>query len=444
MGGKGSRVASMNPLINRDWCLELDRFDALSPLRDLYTLPFGQIYLNGNSLGPLPKETSNRLIHVIRDEWGADLVKSWNSAGWIDLAQKIGNKIARLVGAGENELIVADSTSINLYKALYSALKIQGVNLSTRQIILSEVDNFPSDLYMARSICHDYGAKLQLVDDPGQIETALSQQVAIVLLTEVNYRSAYLHDMRRITYLAHEAGALVIWDLSHSAGALPIDLMGCDVDFAVGCGYKFLCGGPGAPGFIWINPRLVDKLSHPLWGWLSHNEPFSFSTGYTQAAGIRGYQCGTPPILSLAALEMGVDTLLQAEPLGGMEKIREKAQKLADLFIAGINGLGKDFDISLVSPETAENRGCHVSIQLKGNLAQHSYAVMQALIARGVTGDFRTGDPKQSRQPDILRFGLTALTLRFVDVADALEHLKQVLKKQEWQLPQYQKKRKVT
>ncbi len=434
----------MESILTRSQCLELDRQDTLAPLRSFFNLPSGEIYFNGNSLGPLPRATTDRLLGLISQEWGVDLIRSWNKFGWIDMPQVVGNKIARLVGAGQNELIVADSTSVNLYKVLYSALTRQQGMRKGRHVVLTEADNFPSDIYIAQSVCQDCGAELRLLDDPDRIESALDDQVSVLMLTQVNYRSAYLHDMQRLTGLAHEAGALTIWDLAHSAGALPVNLLESNADYAVGCGYKFLCGGPGAPAFVWINPRLADQSRNPLRGWLSHTEPFRFTASYIPAQGIGSFQCGTPPILALAALECGVDALLSAEALGGMERIKQKGQLLAEQLINGIKDLEMDYGVSLVSPEAPQKRGSQISLSLDGPLTGAGYSVMQALIARGVTGDFRSGDSKRNDRPDILRFGITPLTLRHVDIHDALGHFRQVLDKEEWRSTLYQKIEKVT
>ena len=306
-------------MTTRQDCLARDRADPLAALRDAFELPDSVIYLDGNSLGVLPKAAPARLASVIRDEWGTDLIRSWNSAGWIDLPQRIGDKIARLVGAGENELIVGDSTSVNLYKVLSAAATLVRADASSsRRVILSERSNFPTDLYIADSVAKAHGLELRLIE-ADEIEAHLDERLAILMLTHVNYRSGRVLDMATLTRKAHAAGALAVWDLCHSAGALPVALTSSDADFAVGCGYKYLNGGPGAPAFAWAHPRHTarmdrEQLRQPLSGWLGHAAPFQFTPDYRPAAGIRRFACGTPPVLSMAALECGVDVFEQAEP----------------------------------------------------------------------------------------------------------------------------------
>ena len=402
----------------------LDAQDPLAPLRDLFKLPEGGIYLDGNSLGAMPKATAARVQRVIHDEWGRDLIQSWNKAGWIDLPRQVGDKIARLVGAGPGEVVVADSTSVNLFKVLSAALRICKEDRPERRVILSEITNFPTDLYIAASLAREQGLRLELAE-PDEIPSRLDNEVAVLLLTQVNYRTGRLHDMAALTRAAHRAGALAIWDLAHSAGALPVNLMGDGsveeaADFAVGCGYKFLNGGPGAPAFVWAHPRHADRFWQPLSGWLGHVAPFEFTPGYQPAPGIGRYLCGTPPVLSLAALECGVDTLLAAEPMGGLPALREKSTTLTGAFIRQVEEIGAGFDLTLVTPREAHQRGSQVSFAHP----EGGYPIMQALQARGVIGDFRA--------PDILRFGFTPLYTRHVDVWDAVEHLHAVLKSGEW------------
>jgi len=440
----------------RQDCQALDAADALRPLREHFVLPEGVIYLDGNSLGVLPAATEARVLQVIRQEWGTDLIKSWNTAGWMDLPRRIGNKIAWLVGAGEDEVVVADSTSLNLYKVLAAALRIAGQDHPERRVILSERSNFPTDLYIAESLAAQHGYTLKLFDHVDELPGLINAELAVLMLTEVNYRSGYKHDMAGLTRLAHAAGALVIWDLAHSAGAVPVDLKGADADFAIGCGYKYLNGGPGAPAFVWAHPRHVDRFWQPLSGWLGHAAPFQFTPNYTPAPGIGRYICGTPAILSMAALECGVDVFLASEPLGGMPALRRKSIALTELFIelvetrcgitaAGAQGGFRDLGVRLASPRDAAHRGSQVCLRLESPLQEAGYAVVQALISRGVVGDFRAGDPKQlEATPHILRFGFTPLYLRFTDVFDAVEHLRQVLETSEWRQPQFNSKASVT
>lgn len=426
-------------------CDVLDQEDPLRELRQQFDLPPGVIYLDGNSLGVLPRATLGRVQEVIQREWGQDLIKSWNTAGWMDLPGKIGDKIARLVGAGPGELVVADSTSLNLYKVLSAALRIAQADAPARKVIVSERSNFPTDLYIAESLARQHGARLHLVDSVDEIAATLNAELAVLMITEVNYRTGYKHDMKALSAAAHAAGALVIWDLAHSAGAVPVDLKGADADFAVGCGYKYLNGGPGAPAFVWAHPRHADRFWQPLSGWLGHAAPFQFTPDYQPAPGIKRYICGTPAMLSTAALECGVDTVLAAESLGGMAALRKKSIALTELFIELAEERCGALGVRLASPRKPEQRGSQVCLSLAAPLQHAGYAVIQALIARGVIGDFRAGDPARLDEvPHILRFGFTPLYIGFADVYAAVEHLYQVLKTEEWQLPEFARQGAVT
>ncbi len=414
----------------------LDARDPLTPLRDLFKLPSSVIYLDGNSLGALPKTTAATVQQVIHDEWGTDLIQSWNKAGWIDLPRRVGDKIARLIGAGAGEVVVADSTSVNLFKVLSAALRIAQEAAPSRRIIMSERTNFPTDLYMAESLAREQNLRLELVGAE-EIPSRLTGGVAVLLLTQVNYRTGRLHDMAGLTRAAHAAGALAIWDLAHSAGAMPVNLMGDGsvegaADFVVGCGYKYLNGGPGAPAFVWAHPRHADRFQQPLSGWLGHAAPFDFTPGYRPAAGIGRYLCGTPPVLSMAALECGVDTLLAAEPLGGLAAIREKSLALTDAFIHLVETRCAGFGLRLVTPRQAQDRGSQVTFAHPDG----AFPIMRALQARSVIGDFRA--------PDLLRFGFTPLYTRHVDVWDAVEHLQAVLEGGEWREAGFQERGFVT
>jgi kynureninase len=431
-------------MMNRDDCQRLDADDALAPLRDLFELPSGVVYLDGNSLGALPRATVARVQQVVAAEWGVDLIRSWNTAGWIDLAQRVGDKIARLVGAGDGELIVADATSVNMYKALSAALNLARVDSKAgtleRRVILSERHNFPTDLYIAQSLARERGCELRLVDRD-EIAPHLTADIAVLMLTHVNYRNGRMHDMAAINRATHTAGALVVWDLAHSAGAVPVTLKTStaeeSADFAVGCGYKYLNGGPGAPAFIWAHPRHTARMDdlqlwQPLSGWLGHAAPFDFSPQYRPAAGIARFVCGTPPVLSLAALECGVDTLLAAEVHGGLPALRRKSQALTDLFISLVDARCSEYEFELLSPRDAKLRGSQVSFAR----ADGAYSIMQALIARNVIGDFRA--------PDVLRFGVTPLYTRFVDIWDAVLHLHQVMQGGEWREARFGERAAVT
>jgi len=424
-------------MISRDSCAARDAADVLAPLRSLFALERvdaeGVIYLDGNSLGVLPAATPARIRDVAETEWGQGLIRSWNTAGWITLSQRIADKIARLVGAGPGEIAVADSTSVNLHKVLSSAIAIALRASADKtdpaaRIVLSERTNFPTDLYIADTVAKQHGFELVLMDDV-DVAAHLDERVAIVMLTHVNYRTGYMHDVAAVTRAAHDAGAIVIWDLAHSAGAVPVNLYGGHVneaaDFAVGCGYKYLNGGPGAPAFAWAHPKHTawmdrERFRQPLSGWLGHAAPFAFSPDYEPAAGIARFVCGTPPVISLAALECGVDTVLAAETVGGIAAVREKSIALTQLFIDLVEQRCAGRDLTLASPRAASNRGSQVSFAHP----THGYQIMQALIARGVIGDFRA--------PDLLRFGFTPLYTRFVDVWDAVDRLRGVLERGEW------------
>ena len=435
--------------MDRQACLVRDEADPLRSLREQFDLPDGVIYLDGNSLGVLPRATAGRIADVVTREWGTDLIRSWNTAGWVDLPQRIGDKIARLIGAGPGQVIAADSTSLNLYKVLTVALDLADAAAAdggaTRRVVVSERSNFPTDLYIAQSIVSRRGMELRLIDSPADIPGALTDEVAVLMLTEVNYRTGERHDMAALTAAAHAAGVLTIWDLAHSAGAVPVDLLGADADFAIGCGYKYLNGGPGAPAFVWVHPRYAGRFRQPLSGWLGHAAPFAFDTAYEPADGISRYVCGTPPILSLSALECGVDTVLAAEPLGGMTALRAKSLALTDLFIALVDALPTELGVGVVTPRDPARRGSQVSLTLAPPRHEAAYAVVQALIARGVIGDFRAGVPGDlAAQPHIMRFGLTPLYLSFAQAFDAVAHLREVLETQEWRQERYAVKGAVT
>ena len=415
--------------MTRDEAAALDAADPLAPLRDQFELPAGVIYLDGNSLGVLPRTTAARVQQVVTEEWGVGLIRSWNSAHWMDLPARIGDKIARLIGAGAGEVVTADSTSVNLFKVLSAALSISQADAPARKVILSERSNFPTDLYIAEGLARERGFELQLAE-PEDLPGLLNEHTAVLMLTHVNYRTGRMHDMAALAQRAHATGALSIWDLAHSAGAVPVDLRGAGADFAIGCGYKYLNGGPGAPAFVWVAPQHVDRFWQPLSGWIGHAAPFEFTPGYRPAAGITRYLCGTPAVLSLAALECGVDTLLAAEPLGGMAALRRKSLALTRQFAQQVQASCPE--LRLVSPSDDAQRGSQVCFAH----SSMGYPVMQALIARGVIGDFRA--------PDILRFGFTPLYLRHVDAWDAAEHLRQVLQSGEWQRPEFNQKQAVT
>ncbi|MGB3427274.1 MAG: kynureninase [Burkholderiaceae bacterium] len=420
--------------MNRADCAALDEADPLRAHRAAFALPEGVVYLDGNSLGALPRATGARVREVIEREWGEGLIRAWNSAHWIDLPRRVGAKIARLIGAGSDEVICADSTSVNLFKVLATALRLQtSRSRGERRVILSERGNFPTDLYMAQGLANLLGAghALKLVEFD-EVAASVDEHTAVVMLTHVNFRTGAMHDMQGITARAHEAGALAVWDLAHSAGAVPVAVNAAAVDFAVGCGYKSLNGGPGAPAFVFAATRHLsvlaeDPFAQPLSGWLGHRAPFAFDPGYAPAASIDRYTVGTPSILGLAALDAGVDTVLAA----GMEALRAKSTALTELFIDRVEQRCAPQDIALVSPRESSKRGSQVCLR-----HAHAFPVMQALIARGVIGDFRA--------PDILRFGFAPLYVRYVDVWDAAEALAEVLASGEWERPEFQPQGAVT
>jgi kynureninase len=428
--------------MKRSDCERLDAKDALAPLREQFELPTGKIYLDGNSLGALPHATAKRVAQVVQREWGRDLIESWNRAGWIDLPQRLGDKIARLVGAGPGELVVADSTSVNLFKVLSAALAATRAEASARRVILSERDNFPTDLYIAQSLAREHGFELALVDAPEEIAPRLVRgDVAVLMLTQVNYRTGHLHDMAALTRAAHDADAFTVWDLAHSAGALPVHLTRDDADFAVGCGYKYLNGGPGAPAFVWVHPRHAERFTQPLSGWMGHATPFAFTADYAPAPGIARALCGTPPVLSMAALDCGIDTVLAAEPLGGVEALRAKSLALTALFMRLIEERCDGHGLTIVTPRDDAQRGSQVGLARD----EGAYAIVQALIARGVIGDFRAGLPAHpSDARDVMRFGFAPLYIRYADVWEAVEHLRAVLDSGEWQQARFNKKAAVT
>ncbi|MEB0057263.1 MULTISPECIES: kynureninase [unclassified Variovorax] len=429
-----------------DDCRALDREDPLRNLRDQFTLPEGVIYLDGNSLGVLPKSAPARIAEVVTKEWGEGLIRSWNTASWFDLPQRLGDKVARLIGAAPGEVVCTDSTSINLYKVLFAALSQVAQSGSNRKVVVSERSNFPTDLYIAESLCRERGFTLKLIE-AADLAASLTDEVAVLMLTHVNYRTGAMHDMKAVTAAAHAAGALTVWDLAHSAGAVPVALNECDADFAVGCSYKYLNGGPGAPAFVWVHPRHAGQFEQPLSGWWGHAAPFEFTPHYRPAPGVSRYLCGTQPIVSLAGLECGLDTVLAAEAFNGgfgsMAALRTKSLALTDAFIALVEARCPD-RFALVTPRDHAQRGSQVSLAMADAAeadANAAYAIVQALIARGVIGDFRAGD---AQMPHILRFGFTPLYLGFEDVWHSVEHIVQVLETEEWKRPEFNRKNAVT
>jgi kynureninase len=399
-------------------------WDASDPLRDCrarFDLPPNVVYLDGNSLGALPSMTRERIAHVVAQEWGVGLIRSWNDCDWIRAPRRVGDKIAGLIGAAPGEVIVADSTSANLFKLIGAALAAR----PGRREVLSEPGNFPSDLYVldgALRNMHDRSLRLEPAE---QLIDCIGPDTALVVLTHVHYKTASMHDMRAITERAHQHGALMLWDLSHSAGALQVDLNACNADFAVGCGYKYLNGGPGAPAFLFVAQRHQASCVSPLSGWMGHARPFDFVDDYAPAAGIERFLCGTPPILGLLSLECGVDLLLEA----GTAALQAKSDRLCQLFIA----LAQEMcpELRLLSSPDPQQRGSHLAYA-----HPNGYAVMRALIDRGVIGDFRA--------PDTLRFGFAPLYTRYEDVWHAVTTLRDVLQTQCWSEPRYAVRAAVT
>ncbi|TFW30909.1 kynureninase [Duganella callida] len=403
-------------MTTRNHCLERDAQDALAGFRDQFDLPAGVIYLDGNSLGARPKASLARAQQVIAQEWGHDLIRSWNTAGWFDLPRRLGDRLAPLIGGRDGEVVVTDTTSVNLFKALAAALHLQH-GKAGRQVIVTERANFPTDIYMAEGLTRwlDRGYSIRLIDSPDELPAAIGADTAVVMLTHVNYRTGYQYDMQATSALAHAAGALIVWDLAHSAGALPVDLHAGGADLAVGCTYKYLNGGPGAPAFIWVPRMHQPDFRQPLSGWWGHAAPFAMAPSFTPTEGIGRALCGTQPIVSLALVECGLDIFHQTS----MEAIRVKSLALTDLFIELVEQRCAAHPLGLVTPREHARRGSQVSFT-----HPHGYAVMQALIARGVIGDYR--------EPAIMRFGFTPLYTSYADVWDAVEILRDILDRQDY------------
>ncbi|MFO2465619.1 kynureninase [Pseudomonas sp. 15FMM2] len=416
-------------MTTRNHCLALDEHDPLAPLRNQFALPDGVIYLDGNSLGARPVAALERAQAVIAQEWGDGLIRSWNSAGWADLSQRLGNRLAPLIGAGDGEVVITDTTSINLFKVLSAALTVQRERQPQRKVIVSESSNFPTDLYIAEGLAEllQQGYALRLVDSPEELPQVIDQDTAVVMITHVNYKTGYMHDMQALTALSHECGALAIWDLAHSAGAVPIDLHQAGADYAIGCTYKYLNGGPGSQAFVWVNPALVEVARQPLSGWFGHSRQFAMEPQYAPGQGITRYLCGTQPITSLAMVECGLDIFAQTD----MASLRNKSLALTDLFIELVQSRCAAHGLTLITPLDHAKRGSHVSFE-----HPQGYAIVQALIARGVIGDYR--------EPKIMRFGFTPLYTSFTEVWDAVDILGEILDGETWDQPQFKVRHSVT
>ncbi len=402
-------------------CEALDDADPLRAVRERFDLPEGVVYLDGNSLGAPPRGVAERLDQAVRQAWGRDLIRAWNKAGWIDLPARCGALIARLIGAADDEVIVADSTSVDLFKLASAALSMTG-----RRVLVAEAGDFPTDLYILQGLCALTGAELRMVA-PEQIEASLTDEVAALVLTHVNYRTGEIHDMEALTRAAQAKGALAIWDLSHSAGVLDIDLNTAHADMAVGCGYKYLNGGPGAPAYVFVAKRWQEQFTQPLTGWFSHARPFAFVDAYEPAPGITRALCGTPPVLSLIALEAGLNSFEGLD----MGAVRSKARSLGDLFIALVEERLGDAGFALACPRDGARRGGQVSLRHR-----EAYGVCQALIEREVIPDFRA--------PDVVRFGFAPLYTRHLDVWEAVERLMGVMTEKAFADKRFQVRSRVT
>lgn len=400
----------------------LDLTDPLAAKKQAFSIPEGTIYLDGNSLGVLPRHVPERIQTVVTREWGESLIRGWNDHGWMDLPARVGNRIARLVGAEPDSVIAADSTSLNVFKVLVAALALR----PDRKVILSDSGNFPTDLYMAQGLRDllDRGHELRVVN-PADVEAAIGEDIAVVMLTHVDYRTGRRYGMKAITEKTHAAGAISFWDLAHSAGAFQVHLAADGADFAVGCGYKYLNGGPGAPAFLYAAPRHHGTLAAPLTGWMGHDAPFAFDLDYRPARGVDRMRVGTPPILGLSALDAALDVFDDVD----MEQLRAKSVSLCELFLSEVEA--RCPQLELASPRNPDERGSQISFRF-----EQGYALMQALIARGVIGDFRA--------PDIVRFGFTPLYLSHADVLRAVAILEEILRDRLWDREEYKRRQKVT
>jgi kynureninase len=411
-------------MTDREDLAALDQADPLANLRDRFELPAGVIYLDGNSLGPLPKNVPARITEVVERQWRDDLIRSWNIHDWDRLPLSVGDRIAPLIGAGPGEVLVGDSTSVNLFKLMAAGLELR----PKRKVIVSQSGNFPTDIYLAEGLIRQLGAghELRLVDGD-DVLGAIDDDVALVSLTQVDYRSGYVQDLAAVTAAAHDAGAWMLWDLSHSAGVMAVDLAGVGADFAVGCSYKYLNGGPGAPAYLYVAQHLQDQVRQPLSGWHGHAAPFEFETHYRPAPGIVRQRCGTPSVLGMSVLDAALDVFEGLD----MAAVRAKSQALTGQFIDLTEQRCGGHGFTLATPREPARRGSQVSWH-----HENGYPIMQALIADGVIGDFRS--------PDILRFGFAPLYLRYVDVWDAVTVLERVLAEGLWDRPEYHARAAVT
>ena len=391
-------------MMDRAEFLERDHRDPLAELRDQFKLEEGLVYLDGNSLGAMPRAAPRRVAEVVEREWGRGLIGSWESAGWLEAPQRLGDKVGRLIGAQPGEVLVSDSTSVNLYKLVSAGLDLR----PGRNVVLTERGNFPNDLYVAGGAVSQHSrAQLRIVERE-DLGAALTDDVAVLLLTHVDYVSGYIHDAEGLTRAAHQAGAVVLWDLSHSAGAVPVDLGAWGADLATGCTYKYLCGGPGAPAYLYVAAAIQEQAVSPVPGWFGHARPFNFDPEYEPASGVRRFLAGTPPVLALAGVECALDLWLEVD----LAAARQKSMALTQAFIELVSE--RCPAATVLSPRDPERRGSQVSLRHPG-----AAAAIQAMAARGVVGDFRP--------PDAMRFGFSALYTRFVDVWDAVDVLVEVI-----------------
>lgn len=422
-------------LMTRESCIQLDTTDALSHFRDRFSLPQGVIYLDGNSLGAMPVDAPARAEQVITQQWGHDLIASWNTHDWFTLPQTSGHKISQIIGGEKGECVATDTTSINVYKALHAAVRIQREHDPSRRLIITERENFPTDIYIIEGLIDSLNAsshhyEMLLVDDAEHLKSVLKlrgNEVVCVLITQVNYRTGYMWNINEVTELVHNFEALMIWDLCHSAGAVPLRLDESGADFAVGCTYKYLNGGPGSPAYIWSAQKHLSHLSQPLTGWWGHASPFEMRQTYEPAAGATSLLVGTQPIISMQTMQAGLDIALEVD----QAKLRDKSVALTTLFIELVEHRLADYGLTLVTPKEADQRGSHVSFE-----HAHAFAVVSALISHGVIGDYR--------DPGVMRFGFAPLYNSFTDVWDAVDIMHQVFATKEYEQPEFSRKGAVT
>jgi len=408
--------------LNRQYFEALDNNDELAPMREKFCLEKGLIYLDGNSLGVLPKATASHISQVITQQWGEGLIRSWNTHQWMEKPTKLGDKVAQLIGSKKAQVLVCDTTSVNIFKLAAAAVKMR----PGRSKLITEIGNFATDLYLLQGLAKLLGNQVEVIALPReQVLSAIDEDTALVLLTHVHFKTGAMWDMASVTQMTQKKGALVMWDLSHSVGAMPINLDEINVDLAVGCTYKYLNGGPGSPAFLYVAAQHQDLFEQPLTGWLGHEKPFDFEDDYQGAAGIQQAMCGTPPVLANAALEVALNLMLSVD----MHLVRVKSQLMGNLFIQLIQQRCPQFEVE--SPTDDEQRGSHVSLA-----HTQVYAIMQALIARNIIGDFRA--------PKTLRFGFTPLYLRYVDLWDTVEALEDIMLQESWNQPEFLHRQAVT